>query len=140
MTVINTIRRHGKRDRIARFSVYFLHCVQEHMRHHGEEYLQAAKAPRAVGAILPGAMRKMSLQNGADRTVEVLAETHRVLSRRGRIQRGKKSASGGDLFSLCKGSAQRAQRGGKVPQTFALSADSGIYSSNVAAVDRAIPK
>src|SRR4051812_4874706 len=44
MAVIDTIKSHGKK--VDRFSVYFLHCVQLHMDHHGEEYRQALKAPR----------------------------------------------------------------------------------------------
>ena len=46
MTVITAIRQHGKRP--ARFSAYFLHCVQAHMQHHGEEYYEAAKAPKST--------------------------------------------------------------------------------------------
>ena len=52
-TVINTVKRHGNRDRIERFSMYFLHCVQEHMRFHGAAYYTAAKAPEPSAEIVP---------------------------------------------------------------------------------------
>src|SRR3954467_15682905 len=41
-TVIDTIKQHGAVKKIERFSVYFLHAVQEHLKHHGEEYYQEA--------------------------------------------------------------------------------------------------
>jgi hypothetical protein len=52
-TVIDTIRQKGNRSKIQRFSVYFLHCVQEHMKHHGDEYYYQAKAARPIGSLLP---------------------------------------------------------------------------------------
>jgi hypothetical protein len=99
LTVINTIKQHGNRASIDRFSVYFLHCVQQHMVYHGDEYYQEAKEMRSAGAVASQVLKKMLAGGSADRTVEVLAETHRVLARRGRIQKKKSSSAQPDLFN-----------------------------------------
>ena len=86
--VIDTIKQHGSK-RKQRFSVYFLHCVQSHMDHHGEEYYIAAKAARRLADLLPAAMRGAHIVR-ADRTTEVLADLHRAL--KSRAGRKKKQA------------------------------------------------
>jgi hypothetical protein len=58
-TVIDTIRRKGNRAKIRRFSMYFLHCVQEHMKHHGDEYYYQAKAARPIADVLQAAARRV---------------------------------------------------------------------------------
>ena len=40
-TVIDTIKEHGNRAKIQQVSAYFLHAVQTHMDHHGEEYYES---------------------------------------------------------------------------------------------------
>jgi hypothetical protein len=47
-TVIKTIRERNNVSQIRRFSVYFLHAVQEHMKHHRDQYYYMAKAARPV--------------------------------------------------------------------------------------------
>lgn len=94
-TVISAIRKHGvDRVKVRRFSIYFLHAVQEHMKHHGDEYYEVSKDVRRIGHILPPLCRSLGL-NGPrkgppDRTTEVLAQMNRVLrspgGRRRRIQ------------------------------------------------------
>ncbi len=103
MTVINTIKRHGNRAKIARFSAYFLHAIQTHMQHHGDEYYQAAKEPRAIASELDKTLGRIRRSGGADQTVPALAELHRSLKagrRPGAIQKVKKTAaSEQDLFT-----------------------------------------
>lgn len=95
-TVIDTIKEHGKRAKIQRVSVYFLHAVQTHMDHHGEEYHIAAKAARRLVDLLPEAVRGAHIVR-ADRTTEVLVDLHRTLkSRAGRKK--KQSAAQPTLF------------------------------------------
>ena len=81
-TVIETIVAKGNRAKIERFSVYFLHCVQTHMQHHGEEYYMAAKAARSAADLLPEALRSSHIVM-ADRATEILAGLHRALKSRG---------------------------------------------------------
>jgi uncharacterized protein YjaG (DUF416 family) len=81
-TVIETIVAKGNRAKIERFSAYFLHCVQTHMQHHGEEYYEAAKAARSAADMLPAAMRGAHIVK-ADVTTQSLAELHRMLKSRG---------------------------------------------------------
>jgi hypothetical protein len=103
-TVIETIVAKGNRAKIERFSVYFLHCVQQHMQHHGEQYYDLAKAARRAADLLPEALRASHIVK-ADRTTEVLSELHRTLkSRAGRKKRGFKD-SAPDLFGPCKARA-----------------------------------
>lgn len=79
-TVIKTIRERGNVARIRRFSVYFLHSVQEHMKHHGDQYYYTAKAARPIGEVLPTALRTSNQAGRAvDPTTSTLAELNRVL-------------------------------------------------------------
>lgn len=129
MTVIETIRQHGNREKIGRFSVYFLHCVQKHMDHHGEGYYDDAKAPRSIGSLIDPALRRMAAaQPPPDTTIEVLSAVHRALTRR-RIRK-QKTASESDLFTSCKAPAVAVQKRGKVPQTFAKPRKFARDSSN----------
>jgi hypothetical protein len=105
-TVIAAIKKHGDRANIGRFSVYFLHCVQGHMSHHGDEYLQEAKRMPTAGQFVKGAIRDLKAQVGIADPGAVLAETNRVL---GRGRRRKKLAADNQpgLFSkLSKMSAR----------------------------------
>jgi len=88
-TVIETIKAHGNRAKIGRVSVYFLHCVQQNMLHHGEEYYEAAKAALRAAESLPEIMSKVRLGEAA-RSTDVLVQLHRTLKSRG--GRKKKSA------------------------------------------------
>jgi hypothetical protein len=113
-TVIETIKAKGNRAKIERFSVYFLHCVQSHMEHHGEKYYYAGKSfegrsisPQLVKDVVGGALR--TLRKGtSDQTVPILAEVHRALTVRGRIQRAKKATAELELPGLCNPIAKRA--------------------------------
>ena len=60
-TVIDAIKQHGRRDKIDRFEIYFLDCVQKHMKHHGEEYYEAAKAARSAADVLPTVLRRVQV-------------------------------------------------------------------------------
>lgn len=89
--VIDTIVRKGNRAKIKRFSVYFLHCVQEHMSHHGEEYYKAAVAARSAADSLPAVMARVRIGQ-AEHDTKVLVEMHRTLkSRGGRKKRVQKT-------------------------------------------------
>ena len=80
--IIRTINAHGNIAAIRSPSRYLLHAVQEHMRHHGETYYEAAKATRnALEDILHGLQPRVkgaAIQN-VDSTVPALAEAHRIL-------------------------------------------------------------
>ncbi len=82
-TVISSIKQRGNVARIRRFSIYFLHSVQEHMKHHGDEYYEAAKDVRRIGQILPRLTASLGFDalkaRHPDRTTEDLAKLNRVL-------------------------------------------------------------
>jgi hypothetical protein len=88
-TVIETIVAKGNRAKIERFSVYFLYCVQEHMKHHGEEYYDAAKASLRLAEQLPDVLGRVR-RGEIERTADVLIELHRTL--KSRAGRKKKAA------------------------------------------------
>lgn len=112
-TVISTIKRHGQsRATIGRFAIYFLHCVQKHMAHHGDEYYQTAKALRPIGSFLPGVLKRAhgaASAAGPDHTTEILAGVNQVVSPRRRIRKGEKIGREADLFTRCKPVAKRAR-------------------------------
>lgn len=82
-TVVETIVAKGNRAKIERFSIYFLHCVQEHLTHHGEEYYDAAKAALRAAEQLPEILRQVR-RGEINQTADVLIEVHRLRSRAGR--------------------------------------------------------
>lgn len=104
-TILGGIRRHGQMGKVRRRAVYLLHCVQEHMRHHGEDYYEDGKRlRRAVDAVLLGTRKRGP---APDSTVAVLAEVHRVLAGRRRATRPApcKASETPDLFA-CNGPAK----------------------------------
>lgn len=80
--VVQTIVKKGNRAKIQRFSVYFLHCVQEHMKHHGEEYYDRAKAALRLAESLPEIMAKVRVGE-IQRSTDVMVALHRTLKSRG---------------------------------------------------------
>lgn len=117
--VISTIKRHGNQAKIERFSAYFLHSVQEHMRHHGDEYYYAAKEVRSLGAVLPRVMGKMQARDPGETFVETLAEVHRaVRSRGGRKKKAVRRAVEGDLFESARVAASRLHRQRRIAAKF----------------------
>ncbi len=99
MTVIGTIKRHGNRAKIERFSAYFLHSVQEHMKHHGDGYYYAAKEVRPISSMMPSAIRKLQPRGEpSGDLISRLAEVHRTLRNKGGRRAGKKAASQPNLF------------------------------------------
>jgi hypothetical protein len=84
------------------------------MEHHGEKYYYAAKtfegrsvSARQVSETVAGALKTLA-RAGSDQTVPVLAEVHRALTVRGRIQKAKKTGQEMELPGLCKTVAKRA--------------------------------
>lgn len=91
-TVTAAILANAKLAKIECFSVFFLHCVQEHMKHHGEEYYEAAKASLRLIEQLPGVMRQVRVGE-TERTADVLIELHRTLRSRGGRKKKQPAAS-----------------------------------------------
>lgn len=81
-TVIETIVAKGNLAKIERVSVYFLHCVQKHMDHHGEDYYDLAKAARSAANLLAPALRDAQIVK-ANLTTDVLVGMNDTLRSRG---------------------------------------------------------
>ncbi len=126
-TVIATIQKHGKRPaQINRFSIYFAYAVQEHMKHHGEEYYDQAKGSRRIGAILPKVIVSLKQSPGADQASNVMAEVHRALGSRRRARAHKSRDSEPGLFDLCNTDARAPHVGGKVLKPLRRAPDSAF--------------
>lgn len=82
------IKQHGQTGAIRYWPGYLMKCVQDHWRHHWEEYYQEAKSVRALAeqALLAGRATAPE-----DRGVEALGIAQRVLARRTR----KRTEKGG---------------------------------------------
>lgn len=76
LDILGEIKRHGQTGAVRYWPGYLMKCVQDHWRHHWEEYYEEAKSVRNVvtAALLAG---KVSPE---DRTVDTLAAAHRVLT------------------------------------------------------------
>jgi hypothetical protein len=97
-TVIQTINRHGEQVKFRRFSLYFFKAVQEHMKHHGDEYYEAAKC-RSIGAMLPAVTRHVRTGRAEDPTTEIMAQMNAVLRSPGGRRRRRDSGQP-DLFRV----------------------------------------
>ena len=85
-SVIQAIRQKGYIAQVRRFSVYFLYSIQEHMKHHGDEYYEAAKEPRRIEPVMHTVMNRLRTNNGypmLDQTTEALAALNRITRARG---------------------------------------------------------
>lgn len=115
--VIETIKRKGNRAKIRRFSVYFLHSVQEHLKHHGDEYYYEAKAARPIGDILPAVARHVRHGRAPDLVTETLSQLNRVLRSPGGRRR-RDSGNQLDLLPTSKARKPSASALGPIPHLF----------------------
>jgi hypothetical protein len=72
--VIETMARRGNLEKVTFISRYVLHCVQEHMKHHGDKYYAEGKSIRNRVSVVMTEVEKAKI--GADSTVPVLAQVH----------------------------------------------------------------
>lgn len=79
--ILRTIALNGNVEQVRFFCRYLLTCVQEHMKHHGEEYLERAKGLQSVVDSVLHGLRKMAVPAEAQQLGQVaaMAEAHRVL-------------------------------------------------------------
>jgi hypothetical protein len=75
--IINTIVRNGHLDRVGYMARYFLHCVQQHMLHHGDRYYAEGKAIRNRVDLVMSSVERAA--RGADSTVPILAQADQLL-------------------------------------------------------------
>lgn len=92
--VLNEIKRHGQTGQVRYWPGYLMKCVQEHFRHHWEEYYAEAKSAGAQTEAALLALRALPRAAGPD-TLSVLAATHRLLQ--GPKRRGPRAARQGEL-------------------------------------------
>jgi len=79
--IIKGIQHHGSTDKIKSFGRYFLHVVQEHVRHHEDKYLDEAKDFRNALDNLTGklnAKQAQKVEDARDSTTEKLATIARL--------------------------------------------------------------
>lgn len=88
--IFQEIKRHGQTGAIRYWPGYLMKCVQDHWRHHWEEYYQEAKSVRALAeqALMAGRVAPQS-----DRSVEALAAAQKVLA--ATVRRKKATVSTG---------------------------------------------
>ena len=96
-TVIKTIREKGNLAKIERFSLYFTHCVQEHMKIHGAEYYELAKAARSASDSLPAVMGRVQVGRAQEAT-DFLVALHKTLKEKSGRKKAK-APSHPTLFS-----------------------------------------
>jgi hypothetical protein len=99
-TVIGTIKSKGNRGSIHSFGRYFLYCVQQHMRHHGDAYYHEAKEPRTVEVYIDPILRKLR-RTEATETTDALVQARRAIS----VRSGRRKAPASkqpELFSRLK--------------------------------------
>lgn len=83
-SVFMEVKHHGQTGDVRFWPGYLMKCVQDHWRHHWEEYYQESKSARSISETALVAIKKVAHE---DRTVDALAIAHRVLSKRGRKSR-----------------------------------------------------
>jgi hypothetical protein len=90
---LNEIKQHGATDRIKYFPGYLKHVLQQHLKHHGEEYYQEGKNVRALAENALVAVGKIGTGGEHLDPIRVMAEARR------------------DLLAARKKKAPRAARG-----------------------------
>jgi hypothetical protein len=75
--ILATMAANGNLGQVTWVSRYVLHCVQQHMEHHGEEYYCEGVAIRNRVSMVMDRIEKAA--RGADGTVPILAEADKLL-------------------------------------------------------------
>lgn len=97
LKVLRTAKEHGQITKVNRLSAYLLHCIQEHIKHHGEEYYDKAKSIRTLVEKVAHGLIDPAKAPAPDATVETLAAVHAALRSKGGR---KKTAPPKDQLSL----------------------------------------
>ena len=83
-SIFQTIIREGKTEAVKFWPGYLMLCVQNHWRHHWEDYYGEAKSTRNQVATLLAGCKPIDHE---DRTIEALALAHQVLTSKHRPSR-----------------------------------------------------
>lgn len=98
---LNEIKTHGATDRIKYFPGYLKHVLQQHLKHHGEEYYNEGKNLRALteNALLAAGVNNPNRTATPD-PIRVLAEARRDLltAKKPAKKSGQKNGSQLSLF------------------------------------------
>jgi hypothetical protein len=101
--ILDTAHRHGDLAKLKYVSRYLLHCVQQHMEHHGDEYYREGVAIRNRVSLAMTALERA--HRGADSTVPILAEADKLLQIGKRKGKKQTADNAFDLFSQPKKAA-----------------------------------
>ncbi len=101
--VIVGIEEHAKRSEIRRMAYYFLHAIQEHMKHQGDGYYEEAKTPRSASGLFAGAARGIAARRPEDEaaaalTTALAASAAVLRSKGGRRKKRPAQSQQGRLF------------------------------------------
>jgi hypothetical protein len=77
-TVFAEIKAHGSTGSVRYWPGYLMKCVQDHFKHHWEEYYQEAKSARNIAESTLLTLGRLPART--DSTVETLAKAHHVLA------------------------------------------------------------
>lgn len=98
LDVFQDIKRNGKTEAVNYWPGYLMHCVQEHFKHHGDDYYKEGKSMRsAVERSLMAFKRLDQVAEGPD-PVREMAQARSIISTPKR--QPKRSPKQGLLFDL----------------------------------------
>lgn len=95
--ILATVKANGNMAQVTYISRYILHCIQQHMEHHGDEYYREGVAIRNRVSMVMSTIEKA--KRGADSTVPILAQAESVLQIGKRKAKVKPIEPESDLFS-----------------------------------------
>lgn len=82
LDIFTTIKRNGQTGAVNYWPGYLLHCVQEHWKHHGDEYYEEGKTIRAQVERNLMAFQRAAQAPVASDQVATLAQIHQALQTR----------------------------------------------------------
>ncbi len=86
LEVFGDIKRHGQTASVRHWNGYLLKCVQDHFKHHWEDYYQESKSAANIATNALFALKQVP---EVDRTIEHLAAAQAVLAKRTRPKKVK---------------------------------------------------
>lgn len=86
-TIFNGIKVHGKTEAVKYWPGYLMKCVQDHWRHHWEEYYEESKASGNLAQAALVALGR--LPNRQDGVVQSIAMAHGILATKAKTKRKK---------------------------------------------------
>jgi hypothetical protein len=98
MGIFDTIKAHGNTGRVRHWQFYLMKCIQEHFKHHWEDYYAEAKSARSLAEHALLGLRRATAATVAPDPIEAMALAQRLAAPGRRVRRKTETPKQGKLL------------------------------------------